>query len=202
MNFDFGAPQKMDLRIRRTHKLLTDALFALLETNPYEDISVVTICEKAMVHRATFYKHFKDKDEFVAHVAREKLHELFVESITNSNNSDLKQLYKSVVDTTLSYIENNKQMLRFAAKNSSAELIAQIHSTIQNSMEKFIELAKSHGEVYNAPTDITASFISGGFITLILWWINNDTGYTKEDIKTHLERILLITDISNGTTEV
>lgn len=198
MDFNFEAPQKMDLRIRRTHKLLTDALFALLETTQYDDISVVTICEKAMVHRATFYKHFKDKDEFIAHVAKEKLQELFIESTKNSDSSDLKSLYKSVIDTTLTYIDNNKSMLIFAARNSSAELIAQVHNSMQTGMVKFIELSKSYGEIYNAPTDVTASFITGGFITLILWWLNNDTGYTKDDIRTHLERLLLITDIPDG----
>ena len=53
--------RKEDLRIRRTHKLLCNAMFSLLETRSFDDISVVDICEKAMVHRATFYKHFKDK---------------------------------------------------------------------------------------------------------------------------------------------
>ncbi|HEY7834158.1 MAG TPA: TetR/AcrR family transcriptional regulator C-terminal domain-containing protein [Ktedonobacterales bacterium] len=50
-----------DLRVRRTHKLLWEALLAELSERPFEDITVKDICERAMVHRTTFYKHYEDK---------------------------------------------------------------------------------------------------------------------------------------------
>ena len=53
--------QKEDLRVRRTKKLLADALKELMSEKPFEKIKVVDICEKALVHRATFYAHFEDK---------------------------------------------------------------------------------------------------------------------------------------------
>ncbi|MFC7558721.1 TetR/AcrR family transcriptional regulator [Paenibacillus farraposensis] len=52
-----------DLRVKRTHKLLWSALGELL-LDPKKEFSSITIneiCEKAMVHRTTFYKHFVDK---------------------------------------------------------------------------------------------------------------------------------------------
>jgi len=51
----------LDLRIRRTHKLLFDALTLLLSEKSFDNITITDICEKAMVHRTTFYKHFEDK---------------------------------------------------------------------------------------------------------------------------------------------
>lgn len=60
MNFN---DKKVDLRVRRTYKLLWEALEELL-SQPGQEFSSVTvnqICEKAMVHRTTFYKHFEDK---------------------------------------------------------------------------------------------------------------------------------------------
>lgn len=48
--------KKDDLRIRRTYKLLSESLLDLLSENKFEDISVTDICEKAMIHRTTFYK--------------------------------------------------------------------------------------------------------------------------------------------------
>src|SRR5262245_22836902 len=50
-----------DLRVRRTHKLLWEALMAELAERPFEEITVRDICERAMVHRTTFYKHYADK---------------------------------------------------------------------------------------------------------------------------------------------
>lgn len=50
-----------DPRIRRTRQLLQGALKQLLESKPFEDISVQDITEAATVNRATFYDHYTDK---------------------------------------------------------------------------------------------------------------------------------------------
>src|SRR5690349_1197604 len=55
------AERPEDLRVRRTHKLLWEALRAELMEQPFEEITVKDICERAMVHRTTFYKHYEDK---------------------------------------------------------------------------------------------------------------------------------------------
>ncbi len=52
---------RADLRVRRTHKLLWEALMAELSERAFEEITVKEICERAMVHRTTFYKHYEDK---------------------------------------------------------------------------------------------------------------------------------------------
>lgn len=54
----------MDLRIEKTYKALITAFGELLEERPYEQITVAMLCERAMIRRTTFYKHFADKAEF------------------------------------------------------------------------------------------------------------------------------------------
>ena len=55
----------MDLRVKRTYKQLTSSLLQLLTSKSFDDLSVSEICDHAKVHRATFYKHFNDKYEFL-----------------------------------------------------------------------------------------------------------------------------------------
>src|SRR5215510_294308 len=55
------AEDQADLRVRRTRKLLWEALMAEMSTRAFEEITVTDICEQAMVHRTTFYKHYEDK---------------------------------------------------------------------------------------------------------------------------------------------
>lgn len=68
-----------DPRIRRTRQSLQTALGGLLQTKPFEEISVQDITEKATVNRATFYDHYDDKfallDAMVAGGFHELLHE-------------------------------------------------------------------------------------------------------------------------------
>jgi AcrR family transcriptional regulator len=50
-----------DPRIKRTRRLLQDALRAILRNKPFDDILVQDITNAATVNRATFYDHYKDK---------------------------------------------------------------------------------------------------------------------------------------------
>src|ERR1700722_18100976 len=50
-----------DPRIRRTRQLLQSALATLIQTKPFDEISVQDIAEAATVNRATFYDHYTDK---------------------------------------------------------------------------------------------------------------------------------------------
>ena len=44
---------------------IAEALFILMEKKPYDKISISEIAEKAGVGRATYYRHFKTKDEVI-----------------------------------------------------------------------------------------------------------------------------------------
>src|SRR5689334_3780144 len=67
-----------DLRVRRTHKLLWEALMAELSQHSFEEITVRQICEHAMVHHSTFYKHYTDKYALLEHGIRQMYDELVV----------------------------------------------------------------------------------------------------------------------------
>ena len=57
--------RKIDVRVIRTYDQLSKSLISLLTKKSFDDISVSEICDSAQVHRATFYKHFNDKFEFL-----------------------------------------------------------------------------------------------------------------------------------------
>src|SRR5215475_8934138 len=67
----------LDLRIRRTYKFLWDALISIMKERDFESISVTDICERAMVHRTTFYKHYEDKYGLLYHGIQDELDALF-----------------------------------------------------------------------------------------------------------------------------
>jgi AcrR family transcriptional regulator len=55
---------RTDPRVRRTRQALHDALLTLLEERDLAAIGVQDIVRTASVNRATFYLHYRDKDEF------------------------------------------------------------------------------------------------------------------------------------------
>lgn len=56
-------PPQSDLRVVKTNAALIGAFEELLREKPFEKITVKTICDRALVSRATFYAHYRDKYE-------------------------------------------------------------------------------------------------------------------------------------------
>jgi AcrR family transcriptional regulator len=54
-----------DRRILRTRNALGDALIQLMQELPFDAITVQRVLDRADVSRATFYAHFRDKDDLL-----------------------------------------------------------------------------------------------------------------------------------------
>jgi AcrR family transcriptional regulator len=63
--------KQLDLRIQKTRKALTGALYDLLCEKSLDDITVTELCNRAVIRKATFYKHFGDKTELLAYMIQE-----------------------------------------------------------------------------------------------------------------------------------
>jgi AcrR family transcriptional regulator len=68
-----------DLRVRRTQKLLREALIALIEEQSFDAITVGEIAERAMVSRAAFYRYYQDKYDLVEKIFEEAMDTLIRE---------------------------------------------------------------------------------------------------------------------------
>ena len=56
--------KKLDFRIEKTYMSLHNAFATLIEEGHFEDFTVNDLCERAMIRRTTFYKHFADKFDY------------------------------------------------------------------------------------------------------------------------------------------
>lgn len=63
--------EKMDLRIQKTYLALHNAFTAILEEKRFDEMTVNELCDRAMIRRTTFYKHFADKYEYFSFYIRE-----------------------------------------------------------------------------------------------------------------------------------
>ena len=75
---------KEDLRVQKTKAALFRAFYDLLAEKSFESITVNELCERAMVRRATFYKHYRDKQDFLVGIVR-RFRENFRQMIADEN---------------------------------------------------------------------------------------------------------------------
>src|SRR5215472_18213541 len=68
-----------DLRVRRTHALLRKTLIDLIAEKGFDAVTVGDIAERAMVNRATFYRHYPDKYALVTSIFEEAVNQMLRE---------------------------------------------------------------------------------------------------------------------------
>ncbi|HEY8389715.1 MAG TPA: TetR/AcrR family transcriptional regulator [Clostridia bacterium] len=181
--------EKQDLRIRRTKRLLSIALFDLMEEKPFNKISVNDICEKAMVHRATFYNHFQDKEDLLNHTLDEIQEELFSKSIEKYHFATAKEMYMSLIDCVIDFLFSNKPKIENIMKNSSEKFVRIITQTIKRSIRYLISKNK-YKEDYTIPIDIMVDFFTGGISMIGFSWFEGKNQYSKEDLLSFCNTIL------------
>ncbi len=69
--------QVKSLRMRRTQKLLREALIELIEERGFDKLTVQELTERAMVSRAAFYRNYQDKYDLVEQIFAEAMEDLF-----------------------------------------------------------------------------------------------------------------------------
>jgi len=176
-----------DLRIRRTHKLLVDAMFSLIDKKGFDDISVSEICERAMVHRATFYKHFEDKYRFFEFCIERKLDELFP-SLTDEKLLGTKEYFMGIVEKVLDFLDANRKVVRqiFNATNSNTITDA-IQNAVRLEIGKKLSESEAAGVKYRLPVHILGEYYTGALIALAKWWILSGTKLTKEEMAGYID---------------
>src|SRR5439155_10121759 len=65
-------PEK-NVRLRRTQKLLREALVVLIEERGFDALTIGELTERAMVSRAAFYRNYQDKYDLVDQIFQEAM---------------------------------------------------------------------------------------------------------------------------------
>lgn len=95
------AVNDMDPRVRRTRRMLFQALGELLVEKGFDAISMQDIAEKSTLHRGTIYLHFKDKFALLEAMIDEDFNGLFEAKMAGTTGTcvaGLRQLILAVCD--------------------------------------------------------------------------------------------------------
>lgn len=108
----------MDLRVQKTYRALFVAFTELLEEHRFEDVTVAMLCDRAMIRRTTFYKHFADKTAYFSFYV-DSLCSNFVERVTQEQAAkaasvdERQAIFQMLIDF---FLEHEKLMDNVAHK--------------------------------------------------------------------------------------
>ena len=177
-----------DLRVRRTRKLLSDALVALLAEQPFESVTVRQICDRAMVHRATFYTHFTDKHELLRSVLNDVQGDLLQIQRGNEQGADNDRFHlREFVD----YVTAHRSLFSLLLIDTEADsLTALMRHQIAALTETQVREYEGAGVRYSVPPTVMAHFFAGAVFGVIAWWLENEQPISAEQLTHDLDHLL------------
>ena len=186
----------IDLRIRRTHKFLQEAMIELITEKGFDALTVGDIAERAMINRATFYRHYQDKYDLMTKIFEETTNEL-VENMKPFQNDTGQgetenppeiwiQLFEHVADHAPLY----RAML---GKNGSSWFAARMREyTIKIMLEQERQWKHQMEFRYQiepvTPQELPAMQLSHVLIGTIVWWLESEKSYTPRHMATWFHR--------------
>ncbi|MFJ8414714.1 TetR/AcrR family transcriptional regulator [Bacillus paramycoides] len=164
----------------RTQNIIKDAFMELLKEKTFSSITINHICEKAMIHRSTFYRHYEDKYELFSDASNSIAINLFEQT---KQGLDLERtLFEEIIE----YIDVNRTLFfNITSKNNSLELYEKLiqfgsKDLYENSMKYNDPLSK---RIQNSDyAMILCDFYCSGFFEIIKKWIGNEYPYSKEEL--------------------
>jgi AcrR family transcriptional regulator len=167
-----SSPVKIDPRVKRTRRLLRDALVSLILKKDFASITIREITERAEVAYITFYRHYESLDQLLMEVLDEGLAELMTHIETLAKQSDTSAL-ETEGRLIFEYIEQKADLFRILLKSQSVtrvrrKVVGNIAAIFQKSC---VPLERLGNQV---TINIASNHIATSLLSLIEWWLEND----------------------------
>ena len=171
-----------DLRVIKTRAALQNAFFAMLNETSIEDITINDLCERACIRRATFYKHFADKLDFITYI---------IKDIRMSFDASFTPLAPTSGPTIEYYVKYAEAVMDFMIKRETAitKILASPMRSVfieifmqQNYLDmcERLELSAKGGLLLSVSNEAASCMIVGGVaVNLLRWFEHRDLVSSK-----------------------
>lgn len=167
---------EQDRRIRRTRRILNEALIALVLEKGYERITVQDILDRADVGRSTFYAHYRDKEALLLANFDDMREELRrdLDAIVPGTPSPIP---RSPVGAMFEHAHRNRRVYQALCGRQGGSVVHRhLHGLLADllraQLRPQLDATGSH-----LPVEIVAEFYTSAALGLLTWWIDQDFRY-------------------------
>ena len=177
--------------------MLRNALLELIGEKGYESVTIQEITDRADLSRATFYLHYKDKDELLVSALEAMYEDLFKafsiqEGVATQPNQVSLNAFK--------HVQEHRELYRILLGERG---MATVWQRIQDSIFTYThqvlktlqkELGVSETRI---PIEVLARFSAGALNALLIWWVQSNFAYTPEEMSSMYQSMIQPTILAN-----
>ena len=170
--------KKEDRRVRRTKKLLTQALTQLLQEKQINEITVKELTDLADMNRGTFYLYYKDMFDMLEKI-EDGMFEALDAIVSLHEHDDVSQQTKPILLDLFRFIQDNQEMCRvLLSPHGDMNFLHRLNEVVREKcLKAWPNIRKEKGE---ADFDYHYSFVVFGCAGIIRAWVNRNCSESAE----------------------
>ncbi len=180
--------KREDRRVRRTKKLLTQALTELLQKKQVNEITVKELTDLADMNRGTFYIYYRDIFDMLDKIEEELFQKLDVIAQAHEHGDPTLQVKPILLDL-FHFINENQKMCRvLLSPNGDMNFLHRLYEAIR---ERSLEIWKNQvGSLGEKEFDYRYSFVIFGCAGMIRAWVNRNCQETDMQMAELADRMI------------
>ena len=175
------ARQKVDRRVLRTRDRLGDALVALMQEKPFDDITVQEVLDRAGVSRSTFYVHYRDKDDLFLSDVDE-----FLELMANglSRRGEKSERVAPVREFFAHVAEGQRLYAALVEAGRIPDFMELAEEHFARGIERRLTEIPRAQDVAAASRALLAHALAGAMLSMMQWWLARGMPTSPEQMDT------------------
>ncbi len=173
--------REVDRRIKRTKKLLREALTAMMAEKKLRNISIRELCDYADISRGTFYLHYTDISDMVGKIEKELFEGLEI-ALDKKLKKDIaiEDVHSILIDIYQDLSQHSEILVKLLGPNGDATLL--------NKVKDFVRDKCLHSWMLKLEENTTPAsyylntFIVSGIVGIITEWLSSGMKETPEEI--------------------
>lgn len=170
--------QKNDRRVKRTEKLIFDALIQCTTQKGFAATTVSDITEAAGINRATFYRHYTDKFSLLNQYAKH-----IYEKLRTKNDETNKKTDHSVPVSLVNILEHIRENALFyrvmLGKNGDQDFSENIRTFIR---KRIYHSLPANLQIDKKKIDLFVTYSANASFGAVLWWLEHDMPYSSQEM--------------------
>lgn len=175
--------QTEDRRIRRTKRLLRQALAELMLEKEFKDITVTDVVNRADINRGTFYVHYRDVYDLREKIENEMIAD-FRSMLSGYMPSPEQQSLRPVLEQAVDYLEENRELVCSLLRAAGSDGFKDKMMYIIEECRLSVAHASREREIY------IAQFIAAGVIGVLSKWLMQEDRLPRDTLIDMMDELL------------
>jgi AcrR family transcriptional regulator len=174
---------KVDRRVHSTREMLLDGLVELISKSGYERLTIQNLLDRTGVGRATFYAHFKSKDDLLASsVARLRAGLVKARKTTPGGRLGFTLPF-------LQHLASHRRIYQMTViRESEVSVKRHIQRMLRDLVREDLTTLRVSAQA-DTSIDLATQYVSGALWSTIVWWMDSANELSPEEVNALFQRL-------------